>query len=523
MDASVTARIPVRTDNDPRYFTDKYQALPSEGYTAWFEDMLNHPLIDVVLDSDFFQHKAHLEDTACGRIVYTGPIDRYFHSQGLGGLEYRSITFTEERHYNLPGYVQLTPVVNFPGPDPIYTRAIEYKHYLHRPSPHSIVVKETTSDDGEPYYPVPNPRNRALYEKYKKMAKHLEDSGKVIFVGRLANYKYFNMDQAINNALEMFDQTTWIASFQGERFVAYRKYIEEKMKARRKMRERQWKSLSAVAQQKQNKNKCSHPLWMGEFGMEMRVIVPWAYFKSLHGCLHLRTQGVKGSKYMYWFSDDHEIVSSERSHHLLPHGNPFGGASVHRRDFPVDTDWQAPPFKTFFGFPTKHKMLERKPLVVIENKYTSEWKDPPINFMSVKVLLKLLEYLEPKYTILYKRHTDGHLVDHHGIENNLGEKLVIGRQFPSVFFYEDVQRDLKDVEDQNLLHFGLLSLSDRFLSVQGGTAVVCSYFGGSNVILIKRGKELTAGDYEYFHRFSNATVVWRRTDQDFLDHVKKVM
>ena len=203
LNASVTARIPVRPNFDPRYFADKYQALPSEGYTAWFAAMLNHPLIDVVLNTDFHDHQEHLEK-ACKRIVYTGPIDRYF--QGMDKLEYRSITFTEERHYNHPGYVLPTPVVNFPGNETPYTRAVEYKHYLHRPSPHSIVVKETTSDVGEPYYPVPNERNMRLYAKYQRLAEQVEMTGKMRFVGRLANYKYFDMDKAIDNALELFER-----------------------------------------------------------------------------------------------------------------------------------------------------------------------------------------------------------------------------------------------------------------------------------------------------------------------------
>ncbi|CAB9512491.1 galactopyranose mutase [Seminavis robusta] len=205
MNASVTARIPVRSDFDPRYFADKWQALPSNGYTAWFEAMLKHPLIDVVLETDFFDHQQHLEGPACKTIVYTGPVDRYFADQGMEKLQYRSITFTEERHYQTPGYILPTPVLNYPGPETPYTRAIEYKHYLHQESPHSIVVKETTSDEGEPYYPIPNPRNLALYEKYKQMADDLEQQGKFIFVGRLANYKYFDMDKALLNALQLFD------------------------------------------------------------------------------------------------------------------------------------------------------------------------------------------------------------------------------------------------------------------------------------------------------------------------------
>jgi UDP-galactopyranose mutase len=219
MNASVTARIPVRSDFDPRYFADKWQALPSKGYTAWFEAMLDHPLIDVVLETDFFHHQKHLEGPACQTIVYTGPVDRYFADQGMEKLQYRSITFTEERHYHTPGYILPTPVLNYPGPETPFTRAIEYKHYLHQSSPHSIVVKETTSDEGEPYYPIPNPRNMALYEQYKRMTEELERKGKFVFVGRLANYKYFDMDKALQNALELFDKharkTASLGPFEG--------------------------------------------------------------------------------------------------------------------------------------------------------------------------------------------------------------------------------------------------------------------------------------------------------------------
>jgi len=209
LDASVTARIPVVSSFDPRYFSDKWQALPGEGYTAWFAAMLDHPNIDVVLSTDFFDHKSHLEQV-CDRIIYTGPIDRYFEQEGMEKLEYRGIKFTEERHFNHPGYLLPTPVLNYPGLETNYTRSIEYKQYLHRPSPHTLVVREesySAGSDGDPYYPVPNQRNRELYAKYQVLAEKLEATGRIQFVGRLANYKYFNMDQAIDNALKLFDET----------------------------------------------------------------------------------------------------------------------------------------------------------------------------------------------------------------------------------------------------------------------------------------------------------------------------
>lgn len=204
LDPLVTARIPVRNTFDARYFSDRYQALPSEGYTSWFEALLSRPQIDLVLGVDFFDERAHLEG-ACGKIIYTGPIDSFFADAGLGELEYRSIRFEEERHFNMAGgFFQPNSVVNYPSGDVPFTRAVEYKHFLHQDSAHTIIVREYPSDVGEPYYPVPNPRNLALYERYRSLAEQAERTGDVHFVGRLANYKYFNMDQAIVNALDMF-------------------------------------------------------------------------------------------------------------------------------------------------------------------------------------------------------------------------------------------------------------------------------------------------------------------------------
>ena len=206
LDALVTARIPVRTTFDPRYFADKYQALPSKGYTAWFAAVLNHPNIDVVLNTDYFDHTAHL-DKVCGKVIYTGPIDTYFASSGLPQLEYRGIEFKIEKHFNVNGYILPNSVVNYPDDNVQFTRIVEYKHFLHQHTPHSITVAEFSKDMGpndDPYYPVPNPRNQALYEKYQRLAEAAEGAANVHFVGRLANYKYFNMDATIVNALDMF-------------------------------------------------------------------------------------------------------------------------------------------------------------------------------------------------------------------------------------------------------------------------------------------------------------------------------
>lgn len=205
---SVTARIPVRNNFDNRYFSDRFQALPSGGYTAFFHSLLSHPNVTTLLGVDFFDVRPRLSKRA--KLFYTGPVDTYFASSGLGKLEYRSIRFVRELYKDY-GFFQPVSVVNYPQDsndcgfaDCSFTRIVEYKHYYGQASPHTVTFREYSSDEGEPYYPVPSARNVRLYNKFKALA----DAEKaVFFVGRLANYKYFNMDQAIDNALSIFEQT----------------------------------------------------------------------------------------------------------------------------------------------------------------------------------------------------------------------------------------------------------------------------------------------------------------------------
>jgi UDP-galactopyranose mutase len=214
LDASVLARIPVRTNTDDRYFSDPHQALPKDGYTRIFENMImSDPNITVRLNVDFFKERPNLPK--CGLTVFTGPIDAYYASQGLPKLEYRSLRFFEEYHTpdasdksDHPGFYQPCLQLNYPGPEVDFTRIVEYKHKPNQPaeakaSPGTVIFKEYSCDHGEPYYPVPNPANRELYERYQALAK---DEPGVCFVGRLASYKYFNMDQAFLNALEIWDE-----------------------------------------------------------------------------------------------------------------------------------------------------------------------------------------------------------------------------------------------------------------------------------------------------------------------------
>lgn len=199
LDASVLARIPIRNNFDNRYFDDKYQALPEKGYTHFIGKILENQNIQVMLNVDYFNI---VDASTFETIVYTGPIDQYYKDKNLEKLEYRSIDFHVERHFNT-NYYQPNSVVNYPEPDVPFTRIVEYKHFLNQQSDHTVIVKEVSTDNGEPYYPVPNDKNLKLYEKYKQFASEEKN---VHFLGRLADYKYFNMDTAILNSLEYFDK-----------------------------------------------------------------------------------------------------------------------------------------------------------------------------------------------------------------------------------------------------------------------------------------------------------------------------
>jgi UDP-galactopyranose mutase len=197
---SVLERIPVKTNWDPYYFSDKYQALPSKGYTSMVKSMLDHPNITVHIEKDYTHDMNLLYDY----VFYTGPIDTYYASSGYEKLEYRSLHFHEETLQ----VDQFQPLgqVNYPSVNQPFTRIIEYKHFLnqHVPNVTTIVYEQSTSE-GEPYYPVPTKHNQDIYRKYQALATEDEKNG-IFFVGRLATYKYYNMDAAILAALEAVDK-----------------------------------------------------------------------------------------------------------------------------------------------------------------------------------------------------------------------------------------------------------------------------------------------------------------------------
>lgn len=202
LDPEVLARIPVRNSFDDRYFSDKYQVLPKNGYTHFFQGILDKfPQITVKLNTDFEDLRNHISNEQI--VIYTGPIDAYFSDKNLPKLEYRSIDFEIDYKFN-EEYYQPNSVVNYPGENTKYTRCVEYKHFLNQKSDHTVIVKETTTDKGEPYYPVLNEQNKSLYKIYQELAE--KEGENVHFLGRLASYKYFNMDQAIKNSLDYYKE-----------------------------------------------------------------------------------------------------------------------------------------------------------------------------------------------------------------------------------------------------------------------------------------------------------------------------
>jgi UDP-galactopyranose mutase len=194
LDKSVTARVPTRTSTDDRYFTDKYQYMPKAGYTKMFERMLDHPNIETMLGTDYREVK---DKFRCSRIVFTGPIDEFFDYR-FGCLPYRSLRFS---HVTLDKpWHQSVAVVNYPQTND-YTRVTEYKHMTGQRHPKTSITYEYPTTQGDPYYPVPRPENAALYKRYEDLALRTKD---VWFAGRLATYRYYNMDQVVGQALAAF-------------------------------------------------------------------------------------------------------------------------------------------------------------------------------------------------------------------------------------------------------------------------------------------------------------------------------
>lgn len=192
LSAGVAARIPTRTNDDDRYFSDAFQFMPADGYTAMFERMLSHPAITCRVSTALKDLDAGL---SWGHMIYTGPIDAFFDHR-FGHLPYRSLRF---EHQHLPDRADYQPVgaVNYPN-DHEYTRITEFRHLTGQACQGTSIVREYPQAEGDPYYPIPRPDNEALFKRYRELADQTES---VTFVGRLAEYRYYNMDQVVGAAL----------------------------------------------------------------------------------------------------------------------------------------------------------------------------------------------------------------------------------------------------------------------------------------------------------------------------------
>ena len=209
--AFIIKRLPVRMVFDNNYFNNKYQGIPTGGYTQIIEKMLDG--IEVRLNCDFFENRKEFENIS-NKIIFTGPIDQYYDYK-FGCLEYRSVRF-ETEELNVDNY-QGNAVINYTDKEVPYTRVIEHKHFeqgkelgnevTSGPSVGKTIISREYSDkwtkDKEPYYPINNEKNNALYEKYKELA---DKDKKVIFGGRLGQYKYYDMDKVIASALKICDR-----------------------------------------------------------------------------------------------------------------------------------------------------------------------------------------------------------------------------------------------------------------------------------------------------------------------------
>jgi UDP-galactopyranose mutase len=202
LDHSVAARVPARVTLDDRYFTDSFQAMPSKGYTAMLENMLDHDGVTIALGTDFRDLPA---EGIAKRVVFTGAIDEYF-GRRYGPLPYRSLEFRHQT-FDQPWF-QTVGTVNYPDEAAPYTRITEFKHLTGQVVNRTTIAYEFPRDEGDPYYPVPTPESRALFERYRALSRDRPD---VLFTGRLGSYRYYNMDQVVGQALAAFRKLASVA------------------------------------------------------------------------------------------------------------------------------------------------------------------------------------------------------------------------------------------------------------------------------------------------------------------------
>lgn len=196
LSAGVAARIPTRSNDDDRYFSDNFQMMPAQGYTQMFLRMLDHPRIAVQTNTDFFQVR---EGLSWDHLIYTGPVDQFF-DKCFGALPYRSLRF-EHQHLASVDSFQKVGTINYPN-DFEFTRITEFKKLTGQRTVGTSIVREYPQASGEPFYPIPRPENELLFKRYQKL---IDQERNVSFIGRLAQYRYFNMDQVVASSLTKAD------------------------------------------------------------------------------------------------------------------------------------------------------------------------------------------------------------------------------------------------------------------------------------------------------------------------------
>lgn len=203
LDASIITRLPVRYAYNGRYFNDRYEGIPLDGYYNMFEQMLFKSEINLQLKTDWFEIRNDVSPETL--VIYTGPIDQFFNYK-LGRLEWRTVEFQKE-YYNVEDY-QGASIINCADADLPYTRTAEYRHFHpeRRTNDKTIVFREFSkfaTDNDAPYYPILTEKNVRMYEKYVELA---HNNHQIIFGGRLGTYHYFDMDDTIENAMNVFSK-----------------------------------------------------------------------------------------------------------------------------------------------------------------------------------------------------------------------------------------------------------------------------------------------------------------------------
>lgn len=512
---SVVGRIPVRTTHENRYFTDPFQALPSNGYTRIFENIFALPGVTVMLNTDFFNVRSNLK---CRKIYYTGPIDAFFAQQGLEKLEYRSLTF-DRKVFRNTRYFQPTSQVNYPSLQYNFTRIIEYKHLLHQKSAHTIVFYEYSSSHGEPYYPIPNTRNINLFNRYKELSSYQKN---VSFVGRLANYKYFNMDQTIWNALELFDSelsnqvhapvNSWADTRRIDSFYTSFKIPSNIVVPSNNFL---WGDIDRYMRLALRKNVCAKTgatktgkTFEGEFGFELTGNLRDVYRQTcLHGAIGY-TASVVGMEPFYFFNlGKHKLDRS-------------GGVQRLRARECTQQTATFPPTAHYFRS-IAHIAVDKR-FAVVHNKYKWEWKMPPVNFFAVSELTYIFDWIiaqRPDLSILYIWHKDRDLQDGFILSHEYDSLLQ--KYTEHVLVFDEIVRpvlnqtkmgDLPRKTLLNSLQLALLSRADIAFSVQGGLSHLITQVVPVVHMLHLKGSELNRPLISYAcqsqHQGMNALIIY---------------